>query len=217
MTEGAPFRIAIVCLGNICRSPMAQVVLEDRLERAGLADQVEVVSAGTGDWHVGESMDRRAAATLTDAGYDATRHVAQTFTTDWYAEHDLLLAMDASNRADITDLAPTVEAQGQVRMFREFDPEASDGDDEVPDPWYGGSEGFAEVLAMVERTADEIISRLPEIGRAFRSRAGSERGIRARSGKAEEEGAPGSATTDENAAGRDAGPRSRREGPEGTS
>ena len=63
-----PFRIGIVCLGNICRSPMAQVVLEDRLERAGLADQVEVVSAGTGDWHVGEPMDQRAAATLSAAG-----------------------------------------------------------------------------------------------------------------------------------------------------
>ncbi len=159
----APFRIALVCLGNICRSPMAQVVLEDRLEKAGLADQVEVVSAGTGDWHVGDPMDERAAATLTAAGYDATRHTAQTFTTDWYGEHDLLLAMDASNRADITDLAPTAEARKQVRLFREFDRDAAEGDDEVPDPWYGGPEGFAEVLAMVERTADAIVERLPEI------------------------------------------------------
>ena len=164
----APFRIGVVCLGNICRSPMAQVVLEDRIERAGLADQVEVVSAGTGNWHVGEPMDHRAAATLADAGYDPTRHVAQTFTTDWFAENDLLLAMDASNRTDMTDQAPTVEAVGQVRMFRDFDPEASEGDDEVPDPWYGGPEGFAVVLAMVERTADGIISRLPEIAPGLR-------------------------------------------------
>ncbi len=158
-----PFRIAIVCLGNICRSPMAHVVLEERLEQAGLADHVEVSSAGTGDWHVGEPMDRRAAATLTDAGYDATRHVARTFSTDWYAEHDLVLVMDASNHANVVDLAPTVEAQRKVHMFREFDPEASEGDDEVPDPWYGGPEGFTEVLAMVERTADQIVERLPEI------------------------------------------------------
>lgn len=161
------FRIGVVCLGNICRSPMAQVVLEDRLERAGLADRVEVVSAGTGNWHVGEPMDRRAAATLSAAGYDPTRHVAQTFSTDWYAEHDLLLAMDASNRADMAHQAPTVEALERLRMFREFDPEASEGDDEVPDPWYGGSEGFAEVLAMVERTADEIVARIPEIARGL--------------------------------------------------
>ncbi len=163
MNDSRPFRIGIVCLGNICRSPMAQVVLEQRLEQAGLDDRVEVVSAGTGDWHVGEPMDRRAAATLTDAGYDASRHVAQTFSTDWFAEYDLLLAMDASNRADMTDLAPSIEAQERLRMFREFDPEASEGDDEVPDPWYGGPEGFTEVLAMVERTADEIVARLPDM------------------------------------------------------
>ena len=163
-----PFRIAIVCLGNICRSPMAHVVLEDRLERAGLADRVVVTSAGTGDWHVGEPMDRRAASTLTDAGYDASRHQARNFTTDWYGEHDLVLVMDASNHADVLDLAPTVEAQGQVRMFREFDPEASEGDDEVPDPWYGGPEGFTEVLEMVERTADEIVARLPDIASGLR-------------------------------------------------
>jgi protein-tyrosine phosphatase len=159
----ATYRIGIVCLGNICRSPMAQVVLEDRIEKAGLADRVEVVSAGTGDWHVGEPMDQRAATTLTHAGYDATRHIAQTFSTDWYAEYDLLLAMDASNRADMADQAPTVDSLRQVRMFRDFDPEASEGDNEVPDPWYGGPEGFDEVLVMVERTADEIVARLPEI------------------------------------------------------
>ncbi len=163
MNDSRPFRIGIVCLGNICRSPMAQVVLESRIQQAGLDDRVEVVSAGTGDWHVGEPMDQRAASALTDAGYDASRHVAQTFSTDWFSEYDLLLAMDASNRADMTDLAPSVEAQGRLRMFREFDPEASEGDDEVPDPWYGGPEGFTEVLEMVERTADEIVARLPDM------------------------------------------------------
>ncbi len=163
-----PVRIGIVCLGNICRSPMAQVVLADRFERAGLGDRVEVASAGTGDWHVGEPMDRRAAATLAEAGYDPSRHRARTFTTDWYAEHDLLLAMDASNHADMAEQAPTVEALGQLQMFRAFDPDASDGDDEVPDPWYGGQQGFAEVLAMVERTADEIVARFPEIAAGLR-------------------------------------------------
>ena len=76
---GAPYRVAVVCLGNICRSPMADVVLTDRVEAAGLADRVEVVSAGTGGWHVGGPMDRRAAALLTTHGYDASRHVAQQF------------------------------------------------------------------------------------------------------------------------------------------
>jgi len=157
------YRVALVCLGNICRSPMAHVVLEDRLARAGLDDRVEVVSSGTGGWHEGEPMDRRAAAVLRDAGYDPSRHRARTFSTDWYAEYDLLLAMDHSNRSDMLDQSPTVDQQAQVRMFREFDPEAVDGDDEVPDPWYGGSDGFRQVLAMIERTTDELVTRLPDL------------------------------------------------------
>ena len=157
------YRVALVCLGNICRSPMAHVVLEDRLARAGLDDRVEVVSSGTGGWHEGEPMDRRAAAVLRDAGYDPSRHRARTFSTDWYAEYDLLLAMDHSNRSDMLDRSPTVDQQAQVRMFREFDPEAVDGDDEVPDPWYGGSDGFRQVLAMIERTTDELVTRLPDL------------------------------------------------------
>ena len=157
------YRVALVCLGNICRSPMAHVVLEDRLARAGLDDRVEVVSSGTGGWHEGDPMDRRAAAVLRDAGYDPSRHRARTFSTDWYAEYDLLLAMDHSNRADMVDQSPTVEQQARVRLFREFDPEASDGDDEVPDPWYGGSDGFRDVLAMIERTTDELVDQLPRL------------------------------------------------------
>jgi protein-tyrosine phosphatase len=160
------YRIALVCLGNICRSPIAHVVLDDRLVRAGLDDRVEVVSSGTGGWHQGEPMDRRAAVVLRNAGYDPSRHRARTFSTDWYAENDLILAMDHSNRADVIDLAPTVEQQAQVRMFREFDSEASEGDDEVPDPWYGGSEGFRDVLAMIERTTDELVAQLPRLMQA---------------------------------------------------
>ena len=98
---GSPYRIVLVCLGNICRSPMADVVLNQRLEAAGLADAVEVVSAGTGDWHVGNPMDRRAAAVLTTHGYDASRHRAQQFTSDWFAEHDLVLTMDHDNHRDV--------------------------------------------------------------------------------------------------------------------
>jgi len=125
-----------------------------------LADQIQVVSAGTGDWHVGEPMDPRSAAVLRDAGYDPSRHRARTFTRDWFAEVDLMLAMDHANHADMTELAPTVSDQARVRMFREFDPLATDGDDEVPDPWYGGPDGFRTVLAMVERTCNGLIDHL---------------------------------------------------------
>ncbi|WP_332642342.1 low molecular weight protein-tyrosine-phosphatase [Aeromicrobium sp.] len=162
-TENHGYRIALVCLGNICRSPMAHVVLEDRLAKAGLDDRVEVVSSGTGGWHEGEAMDSRAADVLRSAGYDPSRHVARTFNTDWFAENDLLLAMDLSNQADMSDQAPTVAEQARVRMFREFDPEASEGDIEVPDPWYGGASGFAAVLAMIERTTDQLVEQLPDL------------------------------------------------------
>src|SRR5690606_97680 len=112
-------------------------------------------------WHEGNGMDPRAARTLAAAGYDPTRHRARTFTTDWYAEQDLLLAMDATNHADMAELAPTVEAaRGQLRMFRAFDPDAREGDDdEVPDPYHGGDEGFADVLATIERTVDALVPR----------------------------------------------------------
>ncbi|WP_144433611.1 low molecular weight protein-tyrosine-phosphatase [Aeromicrobium erythreum] len=159
----APLRLEVTCLGNICRSPMAHVVLEQRLADAGLADDVVVTSSGTGGWHEGEAMDERAAAALRDAGYDPSRHRARTFTRDTYAETDLMLAMDASNLADMTDLAPTVADAGRVRMFRSFDPEATEGDEEVDDPWYGGPEGFQRVLAVVERTSDAIVAAVPRL------------------------------------------------------
>lgn len=158
MTE--PFRVAVVCLGNICRSPMAHVVLEQKLAEAGLADRVVVTSSGTGDWHVGQPMDRRAAAALGAQGYDASRHIARRFSIDWYAENDLLLAMDASNHADMAAQSPDVASLDKLRMFREFDPEATDRDRDVPDPWFGGDEGFRRVLAMVERTADALVQHL---------------------------------------------------------
>ena len=152
------YHVAVVCLGNICRSPMAEVVLAERLADTGLDDRVTVASAGTGDWHVGDPMDRRAAATLTAAGYDATRHRAQ----QWAGEDadgqqaDLVLAMDAQNRADLGAMTP--DAAGRVRMFRDFDPVDPGAD--VPDPYYGGDSGFEEVLAMVERTASSLVETL---------------------------------------------------------
>ena len=161
--NGAPYRIGVVCLGNICRSPMADVVLNAKLERAGLAEDVEVVSAGTGDWHVGNPMDRRAAAVLTAHGYDASGHRAQQFGPHWLDDCDLILAMDESNLSDLASLG-AVSGTERLRMFRDFDPRvhdasfsASAGDRDVPDPYYGGDDGFDTVLVMVERTAAAIV------------------------------------------------------------
>jgi protein-tyrosine phosphatase len=149
------YAVALVCLGNICRSPMADVVLQDRLARAGLGDRVSVASCGTGDWHVGNRMDSRAATTLTAAGYDATRHRAQQLDPAWFDRFDLLLAMDRSNLEDV--LASTT-APERAMLFRSFDP--ADPGGEVPDPYYGGDNGFQEVLAMVERTTDALVTAL---------------------------------------------------------
>jgi protein-tyrosine phosphatase len=147
------YRIALVCLGNICRSPTAHVVLEERLAAAGLDDRVEVGSSGTGGWHVGNPMDARAAATLTTAGYDPTRHRARQYDATWPEAYDLVLVMDVTNLADVGGRTP------RVRMFRDFDP-VEPGTD-VPDPYYGGADGFEEVLTMVERTSDAIVAALP--------------------------------------------------------
>lgn len=148
------YSIALVCLGNICRSPTADVVLTERVDEAGLAGRVAVVSSGTGDWHVGNPMDQRAAATLAAAGYDPSRHRARHWSTAWLEEHDLVLAMDRANLADIGG------AGDRVRLFRAFDPVDPGG--EVPDPYYGGDDGFREVLTMVERTCAAIVGGLRE-------------------------------------------------------
>ena len=166
MTEQLPdpatpgrYRIALVCLGNICRSPMAHVVLEATLEDEGLQDVVEVVSAGTADYHVGGPMDRRAAATLTTHGYDASRHRAQQLPPEWLDDCDLVLAMDRDNLADILD-GTTDVPDGRVRMFRDFDPRADGDDRDVPDPYYGEDDGFERVLAMVTRTSRALVAEL---------------------------------------------------------
>ena len=151
------YRIAMVCLGNICRSPVAEGVLTARVSEAGLDDAVEVFSAGTADYHIGKGMDPRSAQTLTDAGYDATRHRAQQFSHAWHDEVDLILVMDRSNHADVTDGAE----RERVRLFRDFDPAEPGG--EVPDPYYGGEDGFREVLDMVERTSALLVELVTDV------------------------------------------------------
>ena len=137
---------------------MAEVVVTSLVERAGLDDRVGVVSSGTGCWHVGEPMDRRAAATLTAHGYDASEHRAQQFDPSWFGDCDVVLAMDASNRADVGE-GPA----GRVLMFRDLDPLAAEGDRDVPDPYYGDDDGFEHVLGIVRRTAGEIVRQLDEL------------------------------------------------------
>jgi protein-tyrosine phosphatase len=133
---------------------MADVVLRTKIADAGLDDRVTVASSGTGGWHVGQPMDRRAAATLTAHGYDPTHHRAQQFGPRWLTTYDLVLAMDAANLADVGGRSE------RVMLFRDLDPEAPGQD--VPDPYYGGDDGFEEVLAMVERTTDALVAALTD-------------------------------------------------------
>jgi protein-tyrosine phosphatase len=144
-----PYRICFVCMGNICRSPTAEVVMRSMLADAGLDGRVVVDSAGTGGWHEGERADERAVQTLKAHGYDGTEHRARQFDPAWFAERDLIIAMDGKNMQSLRWLAPDGEAEKVVRL-RSFDPASRGGDLDVPDPYYGGVDGFDEVIAMVE-------------------------------------------------------------------
>ncbi|MFM8349901.1 MAG: low molecular weight protein-tyrosine-phosphatase [Actinomycetales bacterium] len=160
-----PYRITTVCLGNICRSPITEVVLTDRIHQAGLGDQVLVDSAGTGDWHVGGQADRRTIAVLTQHGYQIN-HVPRQITSHWFADINLLLAMDSANFSDLQRMAPSgpnVPGATSLRMLRSFDPALAHLNEphpelDVPDPYYGNPEDFEVVLDLVERAADGVVN-----------------------------------------------------------
>jgi len=129
--------------------------------QAGLDGLIEVCSAGLGDWHVGERADSRSADALTGRGYDASSHRARQWQREWFAEHDLVIAMDRSHLRDLRRMAGAGDVE-KVRLLTSFGPDATDED--VPDPYYGGADGFNDVLDMVERYCaallDEVRPRL---------------------------------------------------------
>jgi protein-tyrosine phosphatase len=150
-----PYRIVFVCLGNICRSPMAESVLADRLARRGLARDVEVTSAGTGGWHVGNGADRRAVTALNGRGY-RTAHRARQFRSADFVDFDLVVALDEDNERDLRRLAPDAHEAAKIRLLRSFDP-AADGDVTIPDPYYGSPEDFEEALDLIEAACDGLV------------------------------------------------------------
>jgi len=117
-----------------------------------------VESAGTGGWHAGGPMDERALRVLSAHGYDGSGHVARQFTRDWFDRYDLVLAMDRDNQAFLRRMAPPGV---EVRLFRSFDPDAPEGA-EVPDPYYGGEDGFVEVLSLVEAASEGIAKHIAD-------------------------------------------------------
>ena len=152
-------RILFVCLGNICRSPSAEAVMRGLIASEGI-EGVEIDSAGTGDWHVGNPADPRAIAAATERGVEINGRARQVRPSD-FGEYDLILAMDRQNLADMRALAPHADAEGKLRMLREWDPEArGDSDLDVPDPYYGGEQGFEDVLDMIERSCDALVEEI---------------------------------------------------------
>ena len=138
----------MVCLGNICRSPTAEVVLREELDRAGLGSRVTVESAGTGDWHIGGPMDSGARAELARRGYDGSAHVARQITADWRGAYDLFVVMDRKNLANLSRMFAGGPAQARIRLMRSFDPAAPE-DAEVPDPYHGSRDEYAAAFDLV--------------------------------------------------------------------
>ena len=153
-----PFHVTVVCTGNICRSPMGEVILRDLFEEAGLGDAVTVDSAGTTRWEVGNAMDPRAAAELRRRGYDGSAHVARQFEPGWFRETDLILAADAGHASVLRRWAPTKDDAAKVYLLREFDPAAVEaGTLEIDDPWYGEDEAFVRCFTEVEVACHGVV------------------------------------------------------------
>lgn len=155
-----------VCTGNICRSPIAQVVLRDRFEAAGLGDAVQVDSTGISDEESGNPIDPRAAAVLRAAGYTLPTHRARRVRRQQIGERDLILAMTVRHAEVLRSLAPNGPAAARVRMYRSFDPAAPTAREadhaaearlDVRDPWYGDESDFEATLEQVEAAADAIV------------------------------------------------------------
>jgi protein-tyrosine phosphatase len=158
MSETDPIRIEFVCLGNICRSPLAEAVFRQQVREADLDDRFDIHSSGTGDWHVGEGADDRMRETARKHGLSLEEHEASQFEKKDLERRDHILVMDKSNLNDVLYFDEEDRHNGKVRLFREFDPQP--GDYQVPDPYYGGRDGFENVYAIVERTAQTLLDRL---------------------------------------------------------
>jgi protein-tyrosine phosphatase len=159
-------RLCFVCLGNICRSPTAEAVMRKLVSEAGLSNAIEVDSAGTAGYHTGEPPDRRAQRAGERRGVQLGGRARQFKQKDW-AAFDYVLAMDRSNFDDLKESAPSPEAQRKLHLLRAFDGSAPKWAN-VPDPYYGGDDGFDEVLDICERACEGLLAHLRqkhELGR----------------------------------------------------
>lgn len=149
-------KVLFVCLGNICRSPTAEGVFRQALEQAGMGDEVELDSCGVGDWHVGKAPDLRSQQAALRRGVDISGLRARKLQAQDFTQFDYVLAMDQDNLRAMRELKPA-NSQAHVGLFLDF---AGTPGAEVPDPYYGGEEGFENVLNMIEAASDGLIQHL---------------------------------------------------------
>ncbi|MFN2195302.1 MAG: low molecular weight protein-tyrosine-phosphatase [Anaerolineales bacterium] len=151
-------KILFVCLGNIVRSPLAENIFRQLADEANLGYKYQVDSAGTGAWHVGEAPDSRMVRVAAQHGMQYTGRARQIARDD-LEKFDLLVVMDRDNRAVLYNMMRGIKQQSKIHMLREFDPQAKI-DAEVPDPYYGGSEGFERVYQIVRRSCEGLLNSL---------------------------------------------------------
>jgi len=149
--------VLFVCLGNICRSPTAEGVFRERAARAGMEKGIVIASAGIGDWHVGEPPDRRAIAHAARRGYDIARLRARQVSSRDFEQFRWILAMDQANLDELESMRPS-DHTGHVGLLLDLAP--SLGVREVPDPYYGGDEGFERALDLIESACDSLLERI---------------------------------------------------------
>ncbi len=151
-------KVLFVCLGNICRSPMAEAVFRAKIEEKGLADKIYADSAGTAGYHIGEAPDERTLRVLSDNDINTT-HKGRVVSRSDFDHFDLMIAMDASNYQNLLHLKQEHSSSIEIRMLRDFEPNPS-GDKEVPDPYYGNMEDFELVFEISRRISDNLIEYL---------------------------------------------------------
>ena len=147
-------RVLFVCLGNICRSPASEGVFRTVVTNAGLDSVISIDSAGTGDWHVGDPPDPRGQAAALKRGYDLSDQRARKVTIRDFKQFDYIIGMDSSNCADLAAIAPEA-ARDKIKLFLNYAPHL--GRRDVPDPYYGGLEGFENVLDMLEEASKGLL------------------------------------------------------------
>ena len=150
----APYRIIFICTGNICRSPAAENIFREHARRAGILPDLEIDSAGTGDWHEGDDPDHRSIDALRTAGYAADGTARGLRDAD-FPRHDLFVCMD---RSHVRDVVARGAPRERVVLVRDFEPDRDH--DDVPDPYYGGRDGFTEMIRMLEASMDGLLARV---------------------------------------------------------